>query len=661
VSGICALFYSAALPRDSDTHRGALRNLDLLMRGIAPRGPHGCATWAEDAILLGHCLLKEVPEAEHEAQPLQSANGRYVIVFDGRIDNREEIAASVPMHLKPERDAPDVAYVLAAIQSWEEAAAEKLLGDFAYIVWDREKRILHAARDPLAGRPLYLIRSKELVAFCSSDEALLSLGAVAAFPRYGKLLDYFCDGHHQQDPFASWYRDVEAVAPGETLIVARSMELVGRRYWRELSVVEQPIGSMGEAVEFLSDALRLAVLARLRTYGRSGMLLSGGIDSGAVLCSASALLEARGHPPIRTYSLISSVATGCVETDMIKSLARTFPCASYLVSAAELSENEMDALAAFAWTNTHPIDNDLMFQATLYRQARDDGCTSLMCGVGGDIVVDITEFPPSVWVRKLRPIRAWASAREAAERNTYLRHRSMQWILYRGTVSQAPRFLKRLAQSIRRDPLITNRARGRSVYSNELMKDFAGIEADVARARPDRIRLYDVSMKSWRSLDSVANGQIGYDRVAGRFGLVARDVWSDQRLIRAYLGIPFALRSEGGFTKSPVRALLRHANAHQVADSLYKAHVGYTVSDRLIAKRKPSFAPEWANARFGKSALRVLLDRSFGEVNNATVREAWSPARFDVFTIAAWLQRIERLNTGMESANSGAIYAPRAR
>ncbi len=145
MSAICGIVHFDGAPVDA----AALR----AMTGAAPhRGPDGVRYWMGDAAGLAHLAFHVTPESVRETQPLISTDGRYVLVADARIDNRDELLAA----LRGEPDLPpaptDADLILAAFRRWGEACPERLLGDFVFAVWDTANRRLFLARDALGGR-----------------------------------------------------------------------------------------------------------------------------------------------------------------------------------------------------------------------------------------------------------------------------------------------------------------------------------------------------------------------------------------------------------------------------------------------------------------------------------------------------------------------------
>src|SRR4029077_18563520 len=121
-------------------------------------------------------LLWTTPESLHEKLPVASANGGFVITADARIDNRGELIAALGLSDRSGDQITDSALILGAYEKWGDASPERLLGDFAYVIWDRRQRSLFCARDHFGVRTFYYYHSPgRIFAFASEIKALLCL------------------------------------------------------------------------------------------------------------------------------------------------------------------------------------------------------------------------------------------------------------------------------------------------------------------------------------------------------------------------------------------------------------------------------------------------------------------------------------------------------
>ncbi len=133
---------------------------------MAHRGLDGEEMWIEGPVGLGCQLLRVTPESEKETQPLVDSSGA-VLVFDGRLDNREELLASLRDSHQVSSSSPDPALVLAAYEAFGDRLPERLAGDFALGLFDPNRHQVLLARDAIGIRPLYYYRARNAFLFAS--------------------------------------------------------------------------------------------------------------------------------------------------------------------------------------------------------------------------------------------------------------------------------------------------------------------------------------------------------------------------------------------------------------------------------------------------------------------------------------------------------------
>src|SRR5581483_9847393 len=269
---------------------------------LAHRGPDGRGAWGDAAagIGLGHRRLAIIDLTETGAQPMHSADGRYVITYNGEVYNFRELRRELEARGRVFRGTSDTEVMLAAFGEWGVAqAVTRFAGMFAFAVFDRQSRTLHLVRDRIGVKPLYWTISGGAVLFGSELRALMAhpsfrkevdREAVAAFLRYSYV----------PTP-ATIFRGVHKLPPGCILTVAAGGEPSIAPYWRLSEVVAQPGRDMSanEAAESLNELLLQAVRQRLIADVPLGAFLSGGLDSSTVV----ALMQACSNRPVRTFTI----------------------------------------------------------------------------------------------------------------------------------------------------------------------------------------------------------------------------------------------------------------------------------------------------------------------------------------------------------------------
>ncbi len=586
MSGFFGIFCDQAV-RDGDVRTDCDDAAEVLAARLEPRGPHGLGRWQDAQVVIGHRLLRETPESTHESQPLLDASARYVLAFDGRLDNRNALFSVLGDDAPRASDCPDAALVLAAFLRFGYEAPERLLGDFAFLIWDRTARRLFCARDPLAGRPLYFAKTRLGLFVCSSDEAMVGVLGVSAAGNEVKAASLLLPTLVQDDEFSSWRRDVCVLHPGSTLSWSPTAAARETRYWHFKHPAELRLARHEDYVDAFAAALDGALARRLRSYGAPGMLLSGGIDSASIITAARhepkslAALDGRA---MRTYSAALDDSAGCVETRAIEALIAAGACEPHLVRLPSFHGSPFTKaeFTACHWAIGHPIEASLLNHIPLLEQARRDGCTSILTGVGGDIT---TGYPDAVFpmggstfgrIREMLTL-----SRSASKHHTYMQGARCSTILARSLLRTFPAALRdpirRARATLRISPSYAAEIEvAKKIFNEDFFRRNQLLERLREFASPTPfISAIDPSSGEQVSLDWLAHGQVGYDRIAGHFGLAHRDAWCDLDLIGFYLSVPLAHRAHGAWTKALVRDYLDRHAPESVARRSDKTHIGW--------------------------------------------------------------------------------------
>jgi asparagine synthase (glutamine-hydrolysing) len=269
---------------------------------IAHRGPGGAGTWIDGPAGLGHRMLRTTPEALHEHQPLCDESGQVCLVLDGRVDNREDLGKALEAESVILRECSDAELVLKSYLRWGEDAPFRILGDFAFAIWDGRQRALFCARDIFGIRPLNYYCGANFFLLASELHQLFHDPRVRKAPNEGMVAEYL-SGQITQCEETLWEGILRL--PAAHLMWVRPGGIEKRRYWDfDLSKGIRYKKDDEYASHFL-DLFREAVRCRLRSCGPIGSYLSGGLDSSSVSVIANELLGEQGRTePLDTFSLV---------------------------------------------------------------------------------------------------------------------------------------------------------------------------------------------------------------------------------------------------------------------------------------------------------------------------------------------------------------------
>jgi len=293
---------------------------------LSHRGPDAMGTWADPSagVAFGHTRLAIIDLSPAGRQPMVSSCGRYVITFNGEIYNFPALRSELTSAGHQFRGRSDTEVLLAAFTRWGiRDTLPKLNGMFAFGVWDRDRRLLHLARDRFGEKPLYYGWTGDRFLFASELKALRAVDgfrpeidreAVALLLRYRYI----------PSPW-SIYRGVSKLPPATMLTIDpadRARNLEPETYWspREAatrSLADPFLGTPADAADLLDVLLRDAVGLRMQADVPVGAFLSGGIDSSAIVSQMQAL----SADPVRTFT-IGLDHSGFDETEQAAAIAR---------------------------------------------------------------------------------------------------------------------------------------------------------------------------------------------------------------------------------------------------------------------------------------------------------------------------------------------------
>jgi asparagine synthase (glutamine-hydrolysing) len=289
--------------RSSSNRFAAIANaMDLSLRH---RGPDGHDVWIDDdaGVALVHRRLAIIDLTAAGCQPMHSADGRFVISYNGEVYNHAEIRRELEAEGQSFRGHSDTEVILESIaRHGVSATVRHLIGMFAIAVWDRKQRTLTLVRDRLGIKPVYWANINGVFMFGSELKALreypgwtprIKPQAVSAYMR-----------HNYIPAPLTIYEDVYKLEPGTILTLPFGGKPCLEKFWdarrAALEGMQNPLREDDTALTDRLEALLIdAVGKRMMADVPLGAFLSGGIDSSLVV----ALMKATNSGPVKTFSI----------------------------------------------------------------------------------------------------------------------------------------------------------------------------------------------------------------------------------------------------------------------------------------------------------------------------------------------------------------------
>jgi asparagine synthase (glutamine-hydrolysing) len=278
-----------------DGTAAGLDQLQAMATLLAHRGPDGEGFFRDGPLGFAHRRLAIIDLSERAAQPMHSADGRFVLVYNGEIYNFRELRAELQAAGRTFRSDSDAEVLLAAWAEWGAQALARFNGMFAFALWDRQARKLVLARDRYGIKPLYWRVEASGVRFASEVKALGDGGFRLdreALPEYLSFQNFFTD--------RTLFAGVRMFPPGSWVELSpeRGEEPRVRQYWNWHFQETEDRADDEEYIEELDRLFRQAVRRQLVSDVEVGAYLSGGIDSGAITAVAAA-----SHPYIKSFTM----------------------------------------------------------------------------------------------------------------------------------------------------------------------------------------------------------------------------------------------------------------------------------------------------------------------------------------------------------------------
>ena len=341
--------------------------------------------------MLAHTQGIVTPEDRRERLPGCFAGGRSVFVFDGRIDNRDDLIAELGLGSAPS-GLPDSRLVMTALERWGEDASARLLGDFAFAAWDHERQRLFLACDAVGGRTIYHHTTPHGIVFATS------VNAVQALIDGPREVDLRSVAHlllNRHIPSGATMYCGTGRLPAAGWLVWTENGVQGGRYWRPDWNRRIRYQSDEEYVEAARELLDRVVAAQLRAAGPVVCHLSGGLDSTAVASTAARLVAPAA---LHTVTVVPDPSAplpppqkGLIydEWPLAEAVARRYPnMVAHRTPAGGLTADEIDPMRLF-WAFGLPIRNLPNYGCFMpsVQKVRELGGNVVLSGLSGNMTL----------------------------------------------------------------------------------------------------------------------------------------------------------------------------------------------------------------------------------------------------------------------------------
>ena len=396
------------------------------MMDILKKFPHDTSDdWHDQSVFLGCTNVYITPESKYEQLPFYDQQSGFVLTADAIIDNRSELLAIFGVPPAQALATPDSELILKAYRKWGAECPQYLIGDYAFAIWDENRKELFCARDHVGKRTFYYYADTDIFAFCTLSKPLLLVRGEQDALNDQWIANYLAllEPVHELDIVATVYEGILQLPPAHSMRVTPK-EIKIQKYWDPLKIKKLQLTQDQEYEEAFRKVFSEAVHCRLRGNGPVGVMLSGGLDSGSAACIAAKNLEEQGKR-LRAYSAIpfseyknwldkNALAD---EREYIQAVIEEYQNIDiqYCDSVGINSYNSLDRLMDLL---EHPFKfaPNFFWLDTIASQCSKDGCCILLDGQSGNYTVsfgDLTSFVVTMvkrgkWLTALKEIRSYS-------------------------------------------------------------------------------------------------------------------------------------------------------------------------------------------------------------------------------------------------------------
>jgi asparagine synthase (glutamine-hydrolysing) len=584
---------------------------------IAHRGPDGSGTFVSGPVALGHRRLSIIDLSSNGAQPMHNEDGTVTITFNGEIYNylglRDELIARGHTF----RSRCDTEVLVHGYEEWGDALPERLVGMFAFAIWDAKRERLFMARDRLGKKPFYYTTTRDRFLFGSEIKSLLCDPDV---PRAidDDALDLYLSARYVPAPL-TMFAGISKLPPGSCAALENG-ELKIRRYWKTVFPPETEDRPDEELARELWKRVRDATEARLMADVPVGVFLSGGLDSSCIAAQMIDLRRERGEGGVKSFSVGYLADDGSSELDQARRVAHALGTEHHEVVVT--ADDFARFLPDLVWYMDEPVaDAACVPLYYLSKRAREDVIV-VLSGEGADeVLAGYPIYRTMLLMERLGRLPQLPFALPHPKLQKYARWASLPLEQrYRG-ISVA------FADDEKR--LLTGR--GGEKLVERLAREWAETEG-----LPPLERMLELDRRIWLPDDLLVKA----DKMTMATSQELRVPFLDHRLVEWCAGLPAHVKLRDGLGKWLLREAAR---ARLPRECTAPGKRGFTVPvsnwmrkqlheplrDALLA------SDSLARTRFGEKAVRRLLD------DHLAGRSDRKEELYSLWVLELWRKRFE--------------------
>ncbi len=630
MSGIAGILHFDGAPVDAE-------QINRMLDALKARGPHGRQVYLDQDVGLGQAMLQINPDSAQEPRPLIHPNQRWVLVFDGRIDNHADLIGKLNIQEYASDPISDEALILAAYEKWGRACSRYFIGDFALAIWDRKERLLFCVRDHFGVKPFYYYASDHFFLFASNPDGILAARKTRPALNEGRVADFLLD-YEGEDRTSTFYQNLNRLPPAHVMLV-KSSDIRLTRYWDLGPTNKSECVTEEDFLETFQELFTEAVRCRLGNPANTAVSLSGGLDSSAIFGVARQLMADEHQVPLKTYSFIAPQEPGNLETGYIQALLDQGGVQAFTTSLAQV-KGQAKKIVAQLEDIGEPFDWSSNITRMLYDQAKEHHIHAVLDGVDGDLLLSDSRITQNLW--RNGQFKAALEETLLAEGLKFFYYN--RWSLLVRSLRSAfmPVWLRRFTRVIRETRELPNALRdsiinpdfARAIHLKDRLARFRSHnEPPIANTQLEAHRIALVHPNLLTALER-------YDRMVTTHSIDPIHPLIDIRLAEFCLSLPWQLKAKRGWTKMAMRRIMEPILPPEVVWRKDKHHLGWSVNLMVLRNQSDYFRQVLDEGRntleayIDLSKLDRCWDRFFSTGEDEAAARVW-----EAIALALWLRR----------------------
>lgn len=525
--------------------------------------------WNKEEVFLGCGIQINTPESASEKLPYYDTDCDLCITADAIIDNRQELFKEFNIS-NEKSNITDSQLILLSYKKWGYDCPKYLIGDFAFVIWDKRKKELFCVRDHTGTRALYYYENNKTLVFSTVMSPILKLMKEKIELNDKWISDFlYLEGViHEVEISETVYKQIYQVPPGHYIIYS-SKGLYKKKYWSLEKVKPLKLKSEEEYYKAFRLVFDEAVKCRLRSAGKVGIMLSSGLDSSSVgavaarsLAKEGKSLEAFTSIPMEDYEDFLPNSSVANESQLINELKNYY-------SNIELNFCRCEGRNSFAdidefieiLEQPYKMINNLFWIDDILREAERKNCKIVLTGQYGNFTISYGNFLTHIytlfkklkWVTCLKEIRAFCNLNSIAA-GYVLKNIGKRIIKSNNIVNY---FINR-RKKVKEELIFANRKLLKK-WNTEKRTDRAGYGRKIDK-------LYDSRERKQIATNFVLFSHVGSleTKLSLTRGNIMRDPTRDKRVIEFCLSLPDELYVSEGRQ----RLLIRNSMKGEVPDKI---------------------------------------------------------------------------------------------